>query len=379
MKLRNIVVLCLALIIVACSSGKKAYEHGDYYDAVLQSIKRLRQKPDHEKSAETLRNSYPLAVEQLEGQANNEIAANGMFKWKNVIQYYNQVNHLYEEVRQCPACMKIVTAPKNYYAEMGSLKEKAADESYNAGITSLMKGSRNDAKQAYYNFQDVQAFVPGYKDVIEYIAKARDVATLRVVVDQIPVPARYNLSGGFFQDKVEEYLHNNYPERTFIKFFTTQEANNIGLQNPDQILRIQFDDFSVGNTTLREKEETFSKDSVKVGDTKVNGKSVPVYNTVKATLHTYRKEVVSSGLLSMIVVDAKTNGVLAHRKFEGNYVWGSTWGNFNGDERALSQEQLNWCKQRELMPPQPQDLFLAFTRPIYDQLIPAIKGFYQNY
>src|SRR4051794_10940921 len=79
MKLRNIVVLCLSLTIIACSSGKKAYEHGDYYDAVLQSIKRLRQKPDHQKSAETLKNSYPLAVEYLEGQANNEIAANSPF------------------------------------------------------------------------------------------------------------------------------------------------------------------------------------------------------------------------------------------------------------------------------------------------------------
>ena len=81
----------------------------------------------------------------------------------------------------------------------------------------------------------------------------------------------------------------------------------------------------------------------------------------------------------MIVVDAKSNGVLTHRKFTGEYVWVSQWARFNGDERALSEQQLTLCKLREQQPPNPQDLFLEFTKPIYNQLIPAIKGFYQNY
>jgi hypothetical protein len=37
------------------------------------------------------------------------------------------------------------------------------------------------------------------------------------------------------------------------------------------------------------------------------------------------------------------------------------------------------CKRKELQPPDAQAMFLAFASPIYDQLIPAIRGFYQNY
>ncbi|MFZ6014551.1 MAG: hypothetical protein ACOYXT_29700, partial [Bacteroidota bacterium] len=268
---------------------------------------------------------------------------------------------------------------KNYYAEIGPLKEKAAEESYNAGINALMKGNRNDARTAYYNFADAQSFVPGYKDVVEYLSKAKFEATLKVIVEQIPVPQRYGLSGGFFQDKVEEFLHTNYPDQAFIKFYTPQEARSVNLPAADQIVRIQFDDFSVGNTTLKEKEETVSKDSVKVGEAKVDGKVIPVYNTVKAKLITYRKEVVSTGLLSMVVVDAKTNGVLTHKKFNGEYGWVSSWARYNGDERALTDQQLSLCKQKETQPPVAQDLFLEFTKPIYNQLIPAIRGFYQTY
>jgi hypothetical protein len=378
-------LISLSLIIAAilhltgCSSGKKAYERGDYYEAVMRSVSRLRQNPDHSKSLETLKNAYPLAVEFFETQAKNDIASNTNFKWKNAIQSYNSINQMYEAIRQCPGCMKVVKSPVNYYTEIGPLKEKAADESYNAGIEALMKGNRNDAKRAYFNFADAQNYVPGFKDVIEYLDKAKDEATLKVVVEQIPVPARYNLSGGFFQDKIEEFLHNNYTEQTFIKFYTPEEAKSVSLPYADHIMRIQFDDFTVGNSVLKEKEEVVTRDSVKVGEAKVNGKSIPVYNTVKAKFTTYRKEVMSAGLLSMVIVDGKTNGVLTHRKFNGEYVWVSQWARFNGDDRALSDQQLSLCKLREQQPPAPQDLFLEFTKPIYNQLIPSIRSFYQNY
>src|SRR5690606_35604079 len=123
----------------------------------------------------------------------------------------------------------------------------------------------------------------------------------------IPVPGRYHLSGGFFSDSLEEHLHTQYAPESFIQFYTPQAAAALSLDDPDQILRIQFDDFSVGNIRIKETEENLSRDSVKVGEARVDGKVVPVYNTVKAKLITTRKEVLSSGLLSMIVVDARTN------------------------------------------------------------------------
>ena len=377
MKLR-LLSWSLLILLAACSSGKKALEHGDYYSAVMKSINRLRQNPDHSKSQTTLKEAYPLAVQYYETEANNEIASNSEFKWKNAIQAYNSINSLYEQIRACPGCMKVIRSPKNYYAEVGPLKEKAAEESYNAGINALMKGTRPDAKRAYFNFVDAQSFVTGYKDVVEYLGKAKFEATVKVVLEQIPVPNRYNLSGGFFQDKVESYLRSNYTDQGFVKFYTPNEVRDANLP-PDQILRIQFDDFSVGNTNMKEKEETLTKDSVRVGETKIEGKTIPVYNTVKAKLTTYRKEVLSSGLLSMIVLDAKSNGVLSAKKFSGEYSWVSSWARFNGDERALTTAQLNLCKQKETQPPGNQDLFLEFTKPIYNQLIPAIKGFYQAY
>src|SRR5436190_20219545 len=141
MKIGHLLIGLSLIFLAACSSGKKAYERGNYYEAVIKAIHRLRKDTDHSKSIETLQNAYPLAVEFFETQANNEIASNSNFKWKNAIQSYNSINQMYEEIRQCPSCMKVVKNPINHYADIGPLKVKAAEESYKAGIDALMNGT----------------------------------------------------------------------------------------------------------------------------------------------------------------------------------------------------------------------------------------------
>src|SRR6187402_3988181 len=102
MTLRNLLIAGITtVVLLACSSGKQAYERGDYYDAVMKSVGRLRQNPSHSKSMEALKAAYPLAVENFETQAKNEIASNSNFKWKNAIQSYNAINSMYEAIKQC--------------------------------------------------------------------------------------------------------------------------------------------------------------------------------------------------------------------------------------------------------------------------------------
>lgn len=80
-----------------------------------------------------------------------------------------------------------------------------------------------------------------------------------------------------------------------------------------------------------------------------------------------------------MILDAKTQGVLTHKKFNGEYAWQSRWAKFRGDERALDDKQLSLLKSIELQPPSQQDMFAEFAKPIFDQLTPAIKSFYAVY
>ncbi len=374
------VFLAVLIFCGACSSGKKAYETGNYYEAVMQAVQRLRQNPNHNKSQETLRVSYPLAVQTLEQEARNRLASNAPFKYRSVLRSYQAINNMNEQIRRAPGALAVISNPVDYFSKIPEMKQLAAEECYAAGLDALERNTREDAKNAYMLFRDTQEFIPGYKDVMAKLDESLFKATLKVQVDQIPVPTIYNISANFFQDKVEEYLHTQYQSNPFVRFYTAQEVESENLPYVDHYLRIMFDDFTVGETHLVQNTETFTKDSVVVGEVAMpDGSKQQVYNTVSAKMTTWHKEVISRGLVRMEVFDARSNAVLSHNKFPGEFVWFSEWGSFNGDERALSDYQLKISQLNEVPPPPPQDLFIEFTRPIYNQLLPAINNFYRNY
>ncbi len=372
-------IIFLATLLISCNSGKKDLKRGDYYAAVIKSVKKLRSRPNNKKSKETLLNGYPMSVAWFLDQSKNMLASNDPYKWKSALTSYEKINNMYEEIRKSPGALQVIPNPKNYYSELVNARQKAAEESYVLGEKAFSQKTRESAKQAYFNFIDVNHFVPGFKDVNSKIDEAKFYATLKVVVEQIPVPSlSYQVSANFFQDKIEEYLHG-YNKNEFVRFYSPKEAETENLKYPDQILRLQFRDFVVGRTHVKERVETLERDSIKVGEVKVVDSTIAVYSTVKAKLTTFRKEVISNGILNFLVLDANNKSVLTSENMGGEFIWFSEWGNFNGDERALTKEQLKIARSREIQPPNPQDLFVLFTEPIYDQLTRKVRYFYDRY
>lgn len=373
-------LLFICLVLFSCSSGKKAFEQGNYYEAVLKSVNRLRQNPNHKKSREALKKAYPLAVRNFEADARQALQGRHPQKTKHALRIYERLNHLNKEIRHSPGALQVIPDPNDYFAKINELKPLAAGEVYAEGVQLMNRQSREAAKEAYHLFLEANEFAPGYKDVIAKVEEAWFEATLKVLVQQIPVPGQYHLSSDFFQSKVEEYLHTRFRSNPFVRFYTPEEAEITDLPYIDHYLDIAFDDFVVGNVYVKEKEETVSKDSVKVGEVSLeNGQKKPVYGTVNAKVTSFKKQVVSKGLLSMQIRDADTKAVLTHEKFNGEFAWFSEWGHFNGDEKALAPEHVTLVKKREVPPPAPQEMFIEFTRPIYSQLTKTLESFYSRY
>jgi len=366
-------VFILVFAISACSTGKKAFQEGDYYSAVLQAVERLRDNPDSKKSSETLKQAYPMALSTFKDEVDQVLRSQDPNRYSTVVDRYEKLNKMADEIRHCPAAIDVIRNPEVFGEQLAAARQKAAPEAYDAAVQLLKQGSRESAKEAYYQFLNADRFVPGFKDVKSMIDKARFDATLKVIVEQIPVPGRYKISSDFFFDQVYSFLAKGLKQE-FVEFYAPAAAKN--LPYSDEILVMEFDDFIVGATSDKDSEKEFiSKDSVKVGTTKVNGQTVDVFNKVKAKFTTHRREVVSTGVLVVQIIDARTNKPKAAQKFPGTFTWVTEWANFNGDERALTPQQLEMCKRKPLMPPPPQDLFLEFTKPIFEQ----VKGFLRNY
>ncbi|MDR6561808.1 MULTISPECIES: hypothetical protein [unclassified Arcicella] len=365
-----------------CSSGKKALEQGNYDEAVETAINRLQKSPTNTKAQQVLKQAFPAALNFHLTKIEDWKHSQENFRWERVVAEYQQIHHLADDLVACQACLKVAGTPKRFYDALQTAKILAADERFAEAQSALSQANnnRNAAKDAFNNFSVVQELVPTYPNIKAKLDESYELASIDVVVEQVSVNSpTYALSNEYFQGKINEFLRTNPKLNQFVRFHAPEEAEQNKLK-PDQIIHLQFDDFIVGQTYVETNTNTVtSKDSVKVGETTVNGKKIAVYNKVTAKLTQSRKAITSKGILDFQVIDFKTKQKVYQDKIAGEFVWVNEWANFNGDERALTKQQLSLTRNKELLPPPPQQLFTEFTKPIYDQITRKIKKYYENY
>lgn len=379
--LKSLAIIALLIFTgSACSkSGTKALEQGDYYNAVLQAVDKLKKDVDNEKSLEVLPQAYAYASEELIADISVAKRANQQFRYERVLDSYSKLNKMHDLIARCMSCRREVS-PKSYFKEAEEARELAAEERYTYANQMLERGTIESGREAFDSFQILFDFAPNFKDVRNKLDEALDAGSYHVVVEQPKVNSRvYKISNEYFQDRIDEFLRENKRMNKFIRFYSPAEAQTVNLK-PDHVIRLDFVDFVVGETFIEKSEKTVtSEDSVKTGTATIRGKSVDVYGKVNAKLSQNRKVVNSKGLLSMEIFDYQTNRVLDKKEFPGEFIWVNEWASFNGDERALTEEELDMTKMKEELPPPPQQLFVEFCKPIYDQFTREVKRFYDKY
>lgn len=379
-----LLLLILALIAFSgCRSTKKAFEQGDYERAVINSIERLRRAPDNKKSFNTLKDAYPALVDYYQEQIDIAKRSPNPLRWENVIEDYRVLNRVYDEIQRSPSAKRAVPNARNYTPELNESLLKGAEARYALGFQDLERGRQGDrdaSKQAYYHFTKALELRPGFRDAQNLSLEAQDLATLYVQVEPIPMHSRtFALSNEFFENQMVEYFRS-VQFSPFIRFFTPREAA-LRQREPDQIIRMQFDDFVVGQAYVKETVIQRVRDSVVVGKVTIaKDSTVNAYGTVKAEVHRFQKEISSGGLLDVRILDVRREALLSQKKFPGTFVYYDYWGFFNGDERALEEDDKRFLRKRQPGPdPLPQDLFIEFTKPIYSQVTDFIAAYYRNY
>lgn len=379
--MKNILLFIFIIsVFVSCSkSGRRALESGEYYNAVLQSIEKLKRDPDNSKALEVLPNAYKYASLDLMEDINRAKNANQQFKYERVLEDYQKLNEMHEKIEMCVSCRNIVKA-SSHFTELDEAKQIASTERYNFANDLLQKGTMNSSRLAYDSFEILYRYAPDFKDIIIKLEEAIFQGSFHVVVEQPLVNSKlYQFSNEYFQGRIDEFLQTSKRLNKFIRFYQPTEAKTLKLV-PDHIVKLEFIDFVVGETIINtEKKNVTSRDSVKTGTAKIDGKNVDVYAKVNATISKSHKTVRSRGLLLMEIYDFKTNKSLIKEQLPGEFYWNNSWASFNGDERALTKEELILTRNRENLPPPPQQMFIEFCKPIYDQFTYKIKHFYDKY
>jgi hypothetical protein len=360
--------LILIVLIESCTSGKSAYKHGDYYTAVLEAVHRLRQSPDNKRSKAVLHLSYQAAVDFLNTDVQNQITSNANFKWKNVVQDYNKVNNLYENIRTSPGALNIIPNPINKYKELNAAKDSAAAECYDRGVEAMLKNTREDAKQAFFLFTDANTFSPAYRESIEMMQQAKFNATLKVVVQ----PSVQNYWNWNFDPVVFGNTGNQ-----FVKFYTPEQAQRENLEKIDQFLLVSVHGYQESRPTISKTVQNYS-DSVKVGEKTVNNQKVPVNEKITAQVTVFEKIIPYSGALQLFIQDGRNNAELSNSRIASELTWNNRWAACTGDSRCIPSGVKGLCNGRESYPPAGQLVNLA-KRDLDGKLAYAVANFYRNY
>lgn len=366
----------LIVLMTACSTGKKALQKGDYFSAVSKAVERLKTSPENKNAIQVLSDGYPMTLEWSQEEMDLILSSNNSFKWEQATGLMQQVNQLSDLIRSTPAARKIVSNPKTYTSELNMAYEKAAEERYNAGLAELDVNTRESARRAFDHFSRANQLVNNYKDARQLMNEAKNMATVRVIVEAIPVNTqRYRLSSEFFYNQVFEYLNNQFRPSGFVSFYSPVQAEKAGLTKADFIIDMEFFDFSVGNLVRTEKEEN-AEQTVKV---ETRDTTRTTYKKYTAKLKTLSDQVISGGNLRVRIIDNSTGKLMNDELVPGSFNWVNQYAIFVGDKEALNATQLELTKRRALPLPAEQDLFIEFTKPIYSQVTQNLNRFFRKY
>lgn len=366
-----------ALAAISCNSAKKAYNQGDYEQAVRLSVAKLREDPGNRNARAVLVQAYPKAVDANLQTVNAYAVLDDPLKWEPITRAYNRLNLLQQRMARCPVCDDLLPERKLYIDEWNDARLKAADVRYRMGVSELRGTTRESAKLALEHFMLVEQFQQDYKDTRALMEQAVERATLHVVVLDMPEQQRaYRPAQAAFQQELMERLAQN-TRRNLVRFYSQTESETQPPPYVDHEVSMVFEAFTVGNVVMDRQTETLtSADSVKVGEVRIDGKMVPVYNRVTARYTRNSKTVLGGGQMLLKITDPSTGRVVMQERFDGEYQWMHTWATFNGDERALTREQKRLTEQRDAVPPPPEYIFEEFTRPILNKVSERLRRFY---
>ncbi len=375
MRKNFLLIFLISTIVLSCATGMKALQKGNYYSAITKAIERLKSDPSNTKAQQVLKDGYPLALQWSQEEIDLALTSNQPFKWERTIDIMHQLNHLSEIIRSTPVARKIIVQPKSYTSELNMAYEKAAEERYETGLFFLGKDTREDARVAYSHFEQVEKYISNYEEVSKNLLVAKQLATIHVVVEAATVRTRtYKLSSEFFYNQVFEYLNNQFPPQGFVNFLSPKQAEDFQVKQPDYIVQMEFYDFSIGNLIRHEKEESLvTTEKVAIND------STEVTKTYEAKLKTFTDEVISNGRLNYKITDFQNDKLMRDKLVPGSFSWLNKYAIYVGDKKALNEQQYHLTLNTALPLPPKQELFIEFTRPIYDQLSMELNSFFRRY
>jgi hypothetical protein len=373
-------LLCLPFFF-SCKSASKAFEKGDYVNAVDRAIKKLQKNPGDREAKELLQSAYKFAVERHEEQIRILSNSNDERKWEQMLNEYNALQHLYNQIRPYPSASSAVHA-RDYSSYIETYKGKAADVHYEKGLKWMDEQTRNGYREAYHEFRTALYFKPEDFEIQKQMQYAFDAALVRIVV--LPMDAvngsYYYSNGSYqmrnFQDQMIRNLNFN-SNNTFVKFYSSLDARSADFK-PDEVLEMRLGRTNIGQPYDQVQSRQVSKEVVTKEIVYRKDSIVKEYTKVHATINAVSRILVSNGDLFVSSRDERGR-IIWSDTFIGEHSWKTEFATYTGDERALSDQDKSLINRKPKNPPSPENIVQEIMHQIESNLAHRLKTHYQRY
>lgn len=372
-------LLFALLCFTACKTVSKAYNKGDYADAIELGVKKLQKDPGDAETRDLIKSAYTFAVNGHEETIRSLSAVNGEPRYEEILKEYIRLQDLYTTLQESPVAMAAV-APRNYSEYVQTYRDKVADQHLAAAEKWMDEGTKQAFRNAYNEYRTALR----YRDNMVIRAKrdeAYNSALTKVLVVPIQNYGGYNYNSSYqlqqFQNDVMRTLANNMNDG-FIRFYSEWDLRNKNLE-PDQILEMNLGRIRIGQPYDQRSQREVTKEVVIKEIVYKPDSVVKQYGTVRATITTTRRTLVSEGELYLSLRDPRGRN-LWNDRFNGEHRWQTEFATYTGDERALSESDKALINRNNNQnPPREDEIMAELYRRIQADLSSRLRNYFSRY
>ncbi len=367
-------LLCFSLL-AGCATTQKIEKHYTFEDKqVFDLIDRLNKNPNDKEAEELLPEAYNQALTTRNAikETNYNNLNNGDRHIANATSW-QVIQNIYQAIVLSVAARKIIPDPVNASAQIQHEYSLAAQEYYEDGQTYLSYNSKQYAQMAYDAFTKADKAVPGYKDVAQLMAVARDKAMIKVVVNPVNYYNNNFRYWGFNNDFLQDQMVRDLNFRSYsnVKFYTNWQASTQAI-NADKVVDLNYTNITIGSVFTRTYNYKRSA-QIQTGNTK-SLPPQPVYTTVYATVYVTERSMQNLATLQCRIYNTNNNGNILYDNFPSSYNWTYSTARYSGDSRALQAQ--DWALINNSMMNAPGRNVIAdrLIRDSYNMLISRINS-----
>ena len=360
--------IAVLFLFASCKTSKDYLLRSNEDKTLYDVVKQLNKHADDENASKALAEVYTQVQQKHLDKIETYKSYTDLNRWDKISAEYNMLQNMYEAITNSDAAAKLIKA-NSYQKQIDSVKQAAAEDYYQIGLSYLQRHSRDDAKLAYSTFKKAGKWVNNYKDIKAKMDFAYENAIVNVLIN--PVQDNFVfISSGWNNNFSSDYLSQNlvrdlggkYASQYPARFYTERETNRNDIQ-PDWVVDLTLREMDIPRPTFYNYSRNLSKQIETGRDT--SGRII--YQTVYATLNIQKQSFNARAQMDINITEVATRKNILYNSYSDTYNWQQEVASYSGDSRALSSNDWTLVNNRYNQPSK-EDIMNELYRGIYPQI-----------